>query len=283
LLASDGISGDRFGISTSIDDTYLVIGSYYDDGYTGSAYVFNKTSTGWVEENKLIALDGEINDFFGRSVSIYRDSILVGAWGDTSYSGSAYIFRHIDSNWIEETKLIASDASGNDRFGYQVSLYGIYALIGAYLDDNENGIDAGAAYIFELMNKEPSVPTVTGQSDGKVGVSYTYKFNSLDQDGDDVYYYIDWGDQTNDGWIGPYGSGKDIMVSHRWSKRGTYIIKAKAKDIYDIESEWATLEVTILKNKAIKSPFINFLESFLQRHPNLFPILQKIIQRLSPQ
>jgi hypothetical protein len=283
LLASDGISGDRFGISTSIDDTYLVIGSYYDDGYTGSAYVFNKTSTGWVEENKLIALDGEINDFFGRSVSIYRDSILVGAWGDTSYSGSAYIFRHIDSNWIEETKLIASDASGNDRFGYQVSLYGIYALIGAYLDDNENGIDAGAAYIFELMNKEPSVPTVTGQSDGKVGVSYTYKFNSLDQDGDDVYYYIDWGDQTNDGWIGPYGSGKDIMVSHRWSKRGTYIIKAKAKDIYDIESEWATLEVTILKNKAIKAPFINFLESFLQRHPNLFPILQKIIQRLSPQ
>ena len=283
LLASDGVSGDRFGISTSVDDTYLIIGSYYDDGYTGSAYVFNKTSSGWIEEKKLVASDGEINDFFGRSVSIYGNSVLVGAWGDTSYSGSAYIFRHINSNWIEETKLIASDASGNDRFGYQVSLNGRYALIGSYLDDNGNGIDAGAAYIFESTNQAPSAPTITGQFNGTVGISYTYNFKSLDQDGDDVYYYIDWGDKTNDSWIGPYGSGKDIMVSHKWSKQGTYIIKAKAKDIYDVESDWSILEVNMLKNKAINTSFLQFLQYFIQDHPYLFPILQNIIQSLRLQ
>lgn len=219
LLASDGAPGDRFGISTSIDSSYLVIGSYYDDGNKGSAYVFNKTSSGWVEENKLVETNGETNNFFGRSVSIKKNFILVGAWGDTGFSGSAYIFKQINSNWFEDAQLKASDAAGNDRFGYQVSLYDRYAVIGAYTDDNENGIDAGAAYIFERIGAEP-VPDLTCDgnlnwtdvSSGSTNIGFFTVSNSgeplsiLDWE---IQSYPDWGD-----WTFIPENGQDLTPEH---------------------------------------------------------------------
>ena len=270
LLPSDGASGDRFGISTSIDGTYLIIGSYYDDGYTGSAYVFNKTSTGWIEENKLVESDGRINNFFGRSVSINKDCILVGAPGDSGASGSAYIFKHMNTSWVEETKLLASDGASGDHFAYQVSLQGRFVVIGAYTDDNNNGIDAGAAYMFESVNYAPSTPTITGPSSGTAGALYTYNFTSADPDGDHVSYYIDWDDGSNTVLIGPYNSGETITRSHKWSTQGTYTVKCKAKDPYEDESIWGELMVTMPRNKSTTSSlFLQFLEQF--------PLLQKLL------
>jgi hypothetical protein len=249
LLASDGESGDRFGISTDIDNNYLVIGSYYDNENKGSAYVFNKTSTGWIEENKLVETVGESNNFFGRSVSIEKNIILVGAWGDSGASGSAYIFKNANSEWIEEAKLKPSDASGNDRFGYQLSLHDRSAVIGAYNDDNGNGVDAGAAYIFESINYAPSPPEITGKTNGNPEIEYTYTFNSVDLEDDDIYYYIIWDDGYVETWDGPHSSGQDVNITHTFAYQGTYIIKAKAKDAYGRESGWSELKVNMPRNK----------------------------------
>ena len=250
LLASDGEAGDRFGISTDIDSNYLVIGSYFEDGNKGSIYIFNKTSTGWIEEEKLAEPGGVANNYFGRSVSIKKNIILVGAWGDGGASGSAYIFNKTSTGWIEEAKLTASDASGNDRFGYQVSIHERFAVIGAYSDDNENGVDAGAAYIFESINYAPSTPNITGTVNGNPGVEYTYTFNSVDPEGDNVYYYIIWDDGYVETWDGPHSSGQEVDISHTFANQGTYTIKAKARDIYGSESDWGELEVNIPRNKA---------------------------------
>ncbi len=267
LLSSDGESDDRFGISTAIDSTYLVIGSYYDDGNKGSAYVFNRTSTGWIEENKLVEIGGKPNNFFGRSVSIEKNIILVGAWGDSEASGSVYIFKYFNSNWIEEAKMNASDASGNDRFGYQVSLSDRFAVIGAYGDDNDNGVDAGAAYIFESINYAPSPPEITGISNGNPGIEYTYTFNSVDPNGDDVRFVIEWGDGHNE--ITTFiSSDTNVTVSHSWNTKGTYTISAKAEDEYGLIGPEASKEVTIPRNKALFKihPILHWL---LERFPIL--------------
>ena len=270
LLASDGADGDRFGISTACDDTYLVIGSYYDDGNIGSAYIFNKTSIGWVEETKLVASDGGINDFFGRSVSIDKDYILVGAWGDSSYSGSVYTIKRSSTGWVEETKLSASDATSNDRFGYQVSLHDQYAIIGAYYDDNNNGIDAGAAYIFDRINYEPVPPIITGPTDGKAGILYSYNVTSLDPDGDQILFYVDWGDGDIEDWFGPYASGELVTLNHTWDEKDTYIIRVKARDVYGAVSQWTTLDVTMPISKTLlHTLFINLL--------NRFPLLLRFL------
>jgi hypothetical protein len=129
------------------------------------------------------------------------------------------------------------------------------------------------------LNNPPGAPSINGQTDGKINVKYNYTLNAVDPDTDDVYYYVDWGDTTNSGWVGPYASGVDTILSHTWLNKGTYTVKAKAKDIYDAESDWTELTVIITKtkNKAINEPLLQLLQNFLENHPNLYTILQKII------
>lgn len=93
-------------------------------------------------------------------------------------------------------------------------------------------------------NQPPSTPIINGPTIGKPGIKYTYNFTSTDPDGDSVSYYIEWGDGTTI-WSPIMPSGATFSDSHIWSAKGTYIIKAKAKDVYGAESGWATLSVSI--------------------------------------
>ena len=97
ITASDGAIYNRFGYSISIYNETIVVGTYDDrNSESGSAYIFEKNSNGaWSQIQKITASDGELNDYFGSSVSIYEDIIVVGASEDDdkgTYSGSAYIF-----------------------------------------------------------------------------------------------------------------------------------------------------------------------------------------------
>ena len=53
-------------------------------------------------------------------------------------------------SWTEEHKLVASDASGTDNFGFSVALQGDRALIGAHLV-GDAAFQAGAVYVFERV------------------------------------------------------------------------------------------------------------------------------------
>jgi len=113
-----------------------------------------------------------------------------------------------------------------------------------------------------LVDRPPSTPSISGPSQGKPGVLYKYTFTTTDPDGDMVYYYIDWGDDQVSEWIGPYASGEIAIVNHQWDEKGTYIIQAKAKDTYDVESDWGTLEVAIPVNVVLSQmPFLSRLVS----------------------
>ncbi len=145
LTASDGEAGDYFGYSVSIYENLAVIGAYGDEGDTGSAYIFNRSESTWIEEHKLTASDGEAGDYFGSSVSINKNIAIVGAYGDDSYTGSVYAFNHTNTNGTENIKLEAPDSEIGDRFGYSLSYDGRFAIIGAHGDDSYSG----SAYILE--------------------------------------------------------------------------------------------------------------------------------------
>jgi len=103
-----------------------------------------------------------------------------------------------------------------------------------------------------------------GPTGGKPGKTLTYCTSTTDPDGDDVYYWVDWGDDTNTGWIGPYSSGEEVCFDHVWELEGTYLVKVKAKDFYVTISEWSDpLSVTIPRSKGISEySFLNLLEKF---------------------
>jgi len=121
-----------------------------------------------------------------------------------------------------------------------------------------------------LSNDPPNTPTIEGPTNGKSGQEYDYKISTIDPDGNDVYFYIQWGDGDTVEWTGPYLSGEEITFSHSWDDIGSYKIKVKAKDNYDAESSWAELTVTMPKVRYI---FINLFEKF--------PILSQIIQHFN--
>jgi len=143
-----------FGFSVSIDGDYAIIGVQYDDDNgqdSGSAYIYKRSGTSWSVQWKLIASDGTQGDEFGNSVSIDGEYAIVGAYADDYlglWTGSAYIFKRTDTNWSQQTKLTALDEEAGKFFGFSVSIYGEYSIVGAF-GDNDNGFNAGAAYIFK--------------------------------------------------------------------------------------------------------------------------------------
>ncbi len=168
LTASDAESGDYFGHSVAISGDTAIVGAYRDDNYLGSAYIFEKSLLGWatVTENaKLTASDGAEGDYFGYSVSISGDIVIVGSPFDNAVSdsaGSAYLFEKPASEWVtatENAKLTASDGAAVDAFGYSVAISNDTTLAGAYYDDCVDGSDdCGSAYIFKLNSKIKSFP-----------------------------------------------------------------------------------------------------------------------------
>lgn len=155
LLAGDGAEGDQFGRSIDLVEDTALIGAPGDsegDGFAlGSAYVFMRQNGQWTQSQKLIADDGDADDFFGDSVALTEDTALIGAVGDEEnddLSGSAYVFARRKKQWTQTQKLLAEDGDGFDFFGDSVALAGETALIGAYLDE-ESGMESGSAYVFE--------------------------------------------------------------------------------------------------------------------------------------
>ena len=173
LVASDRGVGDNFGFSVDISGDYAIVGARFEDEDTmgantlsdaGSAYIFEMNGGQLVEAQKLVASDRGAEDRFGISVSISGDLAVVGAYrededaisGSTvSDAGSVYVFlRDTSGTWIENQKLVASDRSSSDQFGWQVDISGHQILVGANQEDEDSvGMntlaEAGAAYVFE--------------------------------------------------------------------------------------------------------------------------------------
>ncbi|MFO0981519.1 MAG: FG-GAP repeat protein [Planctomycetota bacterium] len=159
LIPSNGLAGDRFGVSVAIHGDVIVVGAYQDDtsagGEAGSAYVFRFNGAQWVEEDQLAASDGAADDEFGRSVAVFGDYIAVGAHLDNltgaNDAGSVYIYKYSGAIllWEEQQKLTASDFAASDGFGYAVALLDDTLLaVGAPNDNTGAGADTGSVYLF---------------------------------------------------------------------------------------------------------------------------------------
>jgi len=154
ITAADGAAGDNFGRSVSISGDYVIAGSssctISGNTRQGAAYIFFKGAawtTGQAYQSKLIANDGAANDFFGTSVCIDGDYVIVGAIANLN-KGAAYIYGRIGASWLGLAKLTADDGAVNDFFGYSVGLSGDYAIVGSHSNDINGNTDQGSAYIF---------------------------------------------------------------------------------------------------------------------------------------
>ena len=116
------------------------------------------------------------------------------------------------------------------------------------------GINAWkAAELPTIGNLPPEQPIITGAINGKAGNEYEYTIVTNDPEGDIVYYFVNWSDNTSTLNIGPFASGEEVTVSHSWVEQDTYVVKVKSWDYYQAESDWATLEISMPKNIQINN------------------------------
>ena len=159
LVPSVGRLRDFFGISVALSGDTVLIGANGVAGSgigTGAAYIFQFADARWVETDKLVAPDGAQFDSFGCSVALFGNTGLIGARGHRAMPcsrGAAYVFRRDKSGWNLETKLLGSNRTPGDNFGFSVALSGDTALVGAFQDDNnrQGQCDgAGAIHLFRF-------------------------------------------------------------------------------------------------------------------------------------
>jgi gliding motility-associated-like protein len=153
-LSQFGIGNSENYISMYGD--YLVIGDhhYSEIGlFNGAVHIYKKNVSGtWEYDTTIVASDGEEGDYFGTSVSIYENTLVVGAsYSDAfgEFSGAAYVYElDGNGNWGNEQKLLPSEGVGPEVFGYDVEIHGDRLIVGAAFQSNF-APSAGAAYTFQ--------------------------------------------------------------------------------------------------------------------------------------
>lgn len=157
-----------------------------------------------------------------------------------------------------------------------------YASPGIYLaklivTDNASNTDTASIWVYiNTENHAPKKPWLLGRRTGENGTAYQYTFWSTDPDGDDVQYYLNWGDDYwfggAAGWIGPYHSGEKVTLEKTWVEKGNYTVRVKAADQYGAKSDWATLKIAM--PFSYEGPQFPFLEWLFERFPHAFPLLR---------
>ena len=165
LMAFDGASSDHFGYSVAANADKIVVGAYNDDdngSNSGSAYVFDANDLS-AQPTKLTASDGDDFDYFGWSVAVTDDKIIVSAYlddDDGPNSGSVYVY---DANDLtaQPTKLTAFDGAANDHFGHSVAVASDKIIVGS---PNDNS-GSGSVYVYNA-NDLTTQPTKLTAFDG---------------------------------------------------------------------------------------------------------------------
>ncbi|GEM_PF-774794 len=287
LTASDGEPNDEFGFSVSLDGDTAIAGAYGHDNFVGSAYIFKRYDETWVQESELYASNGVPDDQFAFSVSIDDDYAIAGSALGNNGFGCAYVFQEFSSPETptidgptsgEVEELLSYSAVSTDPYGNNISYFfdwgdgtnsswtefvpsgnpiditnswaerGVYEVKVKAKNIYESISDWSEPLIITIGNNSKPKPDIYGPNEGIIKKEYFYNVVTVDPDGDDVYYYVDWDDGMNTGWVGPYHSGENLTISHIWSKIGVYNVKIKAKDTWGAASDWSTLVVNIKNN-----------------------------------
>jgi len=230
-------------------------GRFYDvlDTFTG-------TSSEWAQHNY------SLEKYVGQSIFIrFRYSTDSQTLGNGFFVDDIYPV----SDFRSITTL--SDSVADQEYTISSRPDGIYYYrVSGFNEEHGWGDDSMIAKVNVDItdNQPPSIPSITGNPRGKPGERYEYTFTAMDDDGDELYYYISWGDGVVDEWIGPYESGEELLLSHTWSEKGDYVIKVRVKDTQQRMGEWGTLPVTMPKypralERFIDLPFFYYLSSFI--------------------
>ncbi len=140
---------DSYGRAVALNDNFAFISTVSKDENRGVVYVFQRDGEeGWREHSMLQPEELEPDDWFGVSLSVFEDRLIVGApaYEREDFGGSAYVFGYDSASgmWKQEDRMVADEADPGSRFGHAALLYEDFAVIGAFSHNR----GAGKVYIY---------------------------------------------------------------------------------------------------------------------------------------
>lgn len=151
------VDKDWFGEHVAISGGWAVAGARMDDAKgenAGAAYVFKLEGDTWINHQTLYADETEQNDSFGQALTIDGEWLVIGSPGENTggrqYTGSAYAFRLINGQWVEQQKLHATDTRANGaQYGSSLSLCRNQLIVGVPWDNYTRG----SVYVYHLEDE----------------------------------------------------------------------------------------------------------------------------------
>lgn len=177
LVAKDADEQDSFGTSVAISGNTVVIGAVGKDADdlsdAGAAYIFVYNGESWLQQAKLMGSDSGEDDYFGVSVAIDGNSVVVGAdgydWSGIPDTGAAYVFIRRGGSWNPHGKLLPLDPAIGGAFGTSLSLSGNMVAIGATEASSFFTSGKGSVYLFARSGSDWVQNVKLQASDGRSG------------------------------------------------------------------------------------------------------------------
>ncbi|MBT1707287.1 gliding motility-associated C-terminal domain-containing protein [Fulvivirgaceae bacterium PWU5] len=152
-------TSERFGQSVDYEDNIAVVGAPGSDtlrSSSGVVYVFEFKNGNWEKIASLTASDHREYQNFGNQVLIQDDRIFVADPGRNNGGGNigaVYIYEKPPTGWHDmvETSTLTPVHPYTYRFAASMDIFGNKLLVGAPATVNENNVNAGAAFLFELQ------------------------------------------------------------------------------------------------------------------------------------
>ena len=191
---SDSGSG-TFGQSIDIDGDTIAVGAYFFNGggysISGAAYIFTRSGSTWTQQQRLLAPSPQNNGYFGTTIALSGDSVIVGEFGDNSLQGAAHIFTRSGSTWSHQQEITASGGTnpGNRRFSINLDIDGDTAVVGAYYENfgfSPVNTEAGAVYIFTRSGSTWTQQQRIGYESIESNKSFAYFGQSISLEGEVV-------------------------------------------------------------------------------------------------
>ena len=201
-----------------------------------------------------------------------NDQTDINAWVDWDGNPGAFLCEYMAylGMWYQDIHNTSDDPYRCWKAGF------IHVRANIDVEEAKEAVEITIREVIKsIPNFPPDAPTIDGPRKGDAGVEYPYTFQATDPEGDDVYYWILWGDGCPAvEWIGPYESGEIITVNHSFLREGEMTITARAKDSFENEGETGVLDVEMPR---IRNYWGNPITDLFKNIIRLFPILKILI------
>lgn len=171
LVSPNTPASETFGIGVSISGNVIAIGANETDNRKGSVYMYQKNSEGiWEYQQQLMASDATNDSFFGSSVSLFEDQLVVGAYGTNGEAGASYIYEKDSAGeWQEVQKLTGAPASESAQFGWSTEIKEEHLVVSA---PHAYGFDPGELYFYKKDANGEWIEEETIQGEDTVGEDF---------------------------------------------------------------------------------------------------------------